>query len=345
MNILRGKRHQARVALALAALVVASVLAAPSAVAESKQVRISQQFGLNWLALDVMLDQKLIQKRAAELGVDGVDVSLVKLSGGPAANDALLSGSVDIAGMGGTPAFILQERTAGRQNIKAIGAVVNAPMYLITTDPRIKSVRDYSDKDRIALPAPRVSINAMILQMEAAKLYGLQNAAKFDPITVGMPHPDAAATLISGNGEIKNYVGIFPYSDEVMAKARGARVVLSSYDVVGGQHNLAVLVCSEKWKTENPRLFKAVALALDDAMDFINADKRRAAELFVRTTKSTLPPDEVYKIISAPDVVFSSTPKKTMAFADFMYSMGLLKTKPVDWKQYFWENQHARTGD
>ena len=329
----------------IGALVVASTFGVQSAAAESKEIRISQQFGLNWLALDVMLDQKLIEKRAAELGVEDVKVSLVKLSGGPAANDALLSGRVDIAGMGGTPAFILQERTAGRQNVRAIGAVVDAPMYLITTDPRIKSVRDFTDKDRIALPAPRVSINAMILQMEAAKLYGVQNASKFDSITVGMPHPDAAATLIAGNGQIKNYVGIFPFSDEVMERAKGARIILSSYDVVGGEHNLAVLVCSEKWKTENPRLFKAVALALDDAMNYINADKRRAAALFVRTTKSSLSVDEVYKIISAPDVVFSSTPKKTMVFANFMYNMGMLKKKPVDWKQFFWENQYGRPGN
>jgi NitT/TauT family transport system substrate-binding protein len=329
----------------VAALVALMTVGTSSAVAEGNHVRISQQFGLNWLALDVMLDQKLIEKRAAELGVPDVQVSLVKLSGGPAANDALLSGRVDIAGMGGTPAFILHERTAERENVKAIGAVVDAPMYLITTDPRIRSVRDFTDKDRIALPAPRVSINAMILQMEAAKLYGVKDAAKFDTLQVGMPHPDAAATLIAGNTEVKNWVGIFPFSDEVLAKAKGARVVLSSYDVVGGPHNLAVLVCSETWKKENPRLFKAVALALDDAMSYINADKRRAAELFVRVTKSSLSTDTVYKIISAPDVVFSSTPKKTMAFASFMYQMGLLKKKPTDWKEFFWENQYDRPGD
>ena len=331
--------------LVLSLLALLPGLTVHVAAAETKEIRISQQFGLNWLALDVMIDQQMIQKRAAELGLNDVDVTLVKLSGGPAANDALLSGRVDIAGMGGTPAFILQERTAGRQNVKAIGAVVNAPMYLITTDPAIHTMRDFSDRDRIALPAPRVSINAMVLQMEAAKLFGANNAAKFDPITVGMPHPDAAATLIAGNGEIKSYVGIFPYSDEVLARAPGAHVVLSSYDVVGGEHNLAVLVCSEKWKTENPRAFKAVAAALEDALGYINADKRRAAELFVRTTKSKLPADEVYKIISAPDVVFASTPKKTMVFANFMHEMGLLKTKPTSWKQYFWENQYDRNGD
>jgi hypothetical protein len=44
-------------------------------------------------------------------------------------------------------------------------------------------------------------------------------------------------------------------------------------------------------------------------------------------------------------VVFSSTPKKTMAFASFMYQMGLLKKKPTDWKEFFWENQYDRPGD
>jgi len=338
----RSKRNTLAALGAAAALALGAGLPAPAR-AESPQVRISQQFGLNWLAVAVMLDQKMIQKRAGELGLGDLDVTLVKLSGGSAVNDALLSGSIDIGGMGGPPSFIMTDRTTGRQTVKAIGAVVDAPMSLVTIDPAIRSIKDLSAKDRIALPAPKVSINAMMLQMEAAKLYGPDQAGKYDALGVGMPHPDAAATLIAGNGQVKNYVGIFPYTEQVLKQARGARVILTSYDVMG-EHNLAVLSCTEAWKTANPRTFKAVAMALDDAMAYINADKRRAAELYVRTNKSNLSAAQVYEMISAPQVVFSSTPKGTMAFAEFMYRTGSLKHKPESWKQYFWENQHGKQG-
>lgn len=333
--------------MAVLPLVIGLVmLAAPDTVrAETKEIRISQQFGLTWLVLHVMLDQEMIQKRARELGLGDVAVTLRKFSGGPVANEALLSGNVDIAGAGGPPAMILHDRTLGRQNVRAIASVVDAPISLVTTDPDIKSLRDLGSDDRIALPAPRVSVNAMIIQMEAAKLFGPANASRFDAIQVGMPHPDAAAALISGNREIRNYMGIFPYVDEVLEKASGARVILSSFDVLGGPHNLAVLSCTEKWKTENPKTFRAVALALEDAMDFINADKRRAAGIFVKATNPGMTVEQVTRLIDRPDVIFATTPRKTMAFAEFMYNAGTLKNKPVSWKNYFWENVHDKPGD
>src|SRR5690606_23975353 len=160
------------------------------------------------------------------------------------------------------------------QNVRSIGGVVNAPISLVTTDPRVKSLDDFTATDRIALPAPKVSINAMILQMEAARRSDPGRLSLVQSIQVGMPHPDATVALISGDKLIRNYMGIFPYVDQVLAKATDARVILSSYDVLGGAHNLAVLSCTEKWKTENPKAFKAVTLALEDAMDFINADRR-----------------------------------------------------------------------
>jgi ABC-type nitrate/sulfonate/bicarbonate transport system substrate-binding protein len=60
------------------------------------QLRIAQQFGLVYLLLNVAQDQKLIEKHGQKQGVP-VKVEYVQLSGGNAANDALLSGSIDVA--------------------------------------------------------------------------------------------------------------------------------------------------------------------------------------------------------------------------------------------------------
>lgn len=329
----------------MVAVLTTLIVLSGRASAETAEVRISQQFGLTWLAVHVMLDQKIIERRAQQLGLGDIKVTLRQFSGGPAANEALLSGTVDIAGAGGPPAMILRDKTEGRQNVRAIGSVVNAPISLVTTDARIKSLSDLGEGDRIALPAPKVSINAMVIQMAAAKTFGRQNSSKYDTIQVGLPHPDAAIALISGNQEIKNYMGIFPFVDEVLAKAPGARIVLSSYDVLGGEHNLAVLSCSEKWKTDNPKTFRAVALALEDAMTFINEDRQRAAQIYTRVEKSKLSAAEVYKVIAGKEVSFATTPRKTMAFAEFMHASGALKNKPKSWKDFFWENMYDKPGD
>jgi len=47
------------------------------------------------------------------------------------------------------------------------------PTALNTRDPNIKSLADYTEKDKIAVPAVKVSNQAIFLQMAAAKLYGM----------------------------------------------------------------------------------------------------------------------------------------------------------------------------
>lgn len=52
---------------------------------------------------------------------------------------------------------------------------------------------DLGEKDRIALPAVKVSFQAVMLQMAAAKEFGDANYARLDALTVSMAHPDGLA--------------------------------------------------------------------------------------------------------------------------------------------------------
>jgi NitT/TauT family transport system substrate-binding protein len=131
------------------------------------QLRIAQQFGVVYLLLNVAQDQQLIEKHGRQLGVP-IKVEYVQLSGGNAVNDALLSGSIDVAGAGMGPLLTIWDRTAGRQNVRGIASLGNFPYLLVTTNPNVKSISDFTDKDRIALPAVTVSVQARILQMAAA---------------------------------------------------------------------------------------------------------------------------------------------------------------------------------
>lgn len=327
--------------IAFVSLALSSV--AYPAHAESDEVKIAQQFGLQFLPVNVMISERLIEKHAAALGLGNIKVRLIQLSGGATVNDALLSGSIDIGGAGTTPMIKLWEKTRGAANVRALAPTSDAPMFLVTVDPKIKSLRDYTDKDKIALPSVKVSINAMVLQMAAEKLFGNGNHEKLDAYTVGVPHPDAAGMLRSRQSEVKSHFGILPYTlDELQIP--GARLLLTSYDVLGGPHTVAVLYNTEKWKNDNPRTFKAVAAAMGEAMDFINKDKQRAAAIFVKETKSSMPVEKVYAILNRDDIFYSTTPKRVMVFADFMYRTGGIKMKPASWKDLFWENIHTTAG-
>lgn len=139
-----------------------------------------EQFGIVYLLLNVAQDQKLIEKHGRKQGVE-IDVDWVKLSGGAAINDALLSGSIDIASAGIGPLLTVWDRTAGKQNVKGLASLGNFPYYLISTNPNVKTIADLSEKDRIALPAVTVSVQARILQM-AGEAVGHGRVQKARPL-------------------------------------------------------------------------------------------------------------------------------------------------------------------
>ena len=198
-------------------LALAAAVALPSAPALAEgQLRVAQQFGVVYLLLNVAQDQKLIEKHGQKLGVP-IKVEWIQLSGGNAANDALLSGSIDVAGAGVGPLLTIWDRTRGRQNVKGVASLGNFPYYLVSTNPNVKTIADFSDKDRIALPAVTVSVQARILQMAAAKQWGTGQFARLDRLTQSVPHPDATAAIIAGQTEINGHFATPPYQNQELA--------------------------------------------------------------------------------------------------------------------------------
>jgi ABC-type nitrate/sulfonate/bicarbonate transport system substrate-binding protein len=55
---------------------------------------------------------------------------------------------------------------------------------------------------------------------------------------------------------------------------------------MGGPLSGLLFVSTEKFRTESPKAFAAVLAAYDEALAWINADKRRTANLFLQITRS-----------------------------------------------------------
>src|SRR5690606_22724381 len=118
--------------------------------------------------------------------------------GGASMNDALLSGNLDFASGGVGPLLIIWDRTRGNLDVKGVAAINAMPLYLNTRNPKVKSIEDFTDQDKIAMPAAKVSIQARTLQMAAAKIWGIENYDRLDRLTVSMKHPDGVAAMLSG---------------------------------------------------------------------------------------------------------------------------------------------------
>ena len=164
----------------LLASLVALLSIAPLSVAYAEgQIRIAEQHGIVYLLLHVAQDQKLIEKHGREQGLD-IKPEWIKLSGGAAINDALLSNSIDIAGAGVAPLLTIWDKTKGRHNVRGVASLGNFPYKLISTNPNVKSIEDFTEKDRIALPNAGVSVQSRILQLAAARQWGDENYKKLD---------------------------------------------------------------------------------------------------------------------------------------------------------------------
>src|SRR5258708_7280220 len=187
----RGLPH-----LAGAALVIAG-LAVPAA-AETGEVRIAQQYGISYLPLTVMNHEKLLEAAAANNGITGLKVTWSQFGAGNAMNEALLSGNLDFASGGVGPLLTIWSKTKGRQDVKAAASLNSMPLYLNVVDANIKTLKDISEKDKIAMPVAKISIQAVTLQMAAEQEFGPGQWARLDPRTISRAHPDAMAAVLSG---------------------------------------------------------------------------------------------------------------------------------------------------
>lgn len=305
------------------------------------ELRIAEQFGVVYLLLNVARDQHLIEKHGKEAGID-IKVDWTQLSGGPAINDALLSGSIDIAGAGVGPLLTIWDRTLGRQNVKAVASLGNFPYYLLSNNPNVKTIADVSEKDRIAVPAVGVSVQSRILQYAVAKQWGDKDFARLDKYTVNLPHPDATAALIAGGTEVTGHFSNPPFQEQALQNPN-VHVVLNSYDVLG-PNSPTLLFATEKFRQDNPKTYTAFIDALAEAEDFIHKDKGAAADIYIRVNKSNIDRATLLKIIDNPQFEFSITPKNTYPLAEFMYRVGAIKNKPASWKDYFFQDVRPLQG-
>ena len=336
MSRLTPRALAAAVASTVVSTVLLSLAAASSAHAEGS-IRIAQQFGVVYLLLNVAQDQQLIEKEGKKNGVD-VKVEWKQLSGGAAVNDALLSGAVDIAGAGVGPLLTIWDRTAGRQNVKGVASLGSFPYYLVSTNPKVKTIADLTEKDRIGLPAVTVSVQARILQYAAAKQWGDKEFARLDKFTQTLPHPDAAAAVIAGGTEINGHFGNPPYQDQELAGNPNAHIILNSYDVLGGPSSATVLYATEKFRAENPKTYRAFTAALAEAAKYASTNPEGAADAYIRVSKSKVDRDLLLKIFKNPQVQFSVEPQNTFGLSQFLHRVGAIKKKPASWRDYFFDD-------
>ena len=332
-----------RYAILCAAAFAAAAAAAPAGAQELKELRVAKQFGISYLPLIVMEQRQLFEKHAKAQGLADSKISWLQLASGAPMNDALLSGNLEIAAGGQGPFITIWARTKGNLDVKGLSALNSMPLYLNTINPAVKTLRDFTDKDRIALPAVKVSYQAVTLHMAAEQAFGAGKHDTLDKLTVSMSHPDGHNAMMSGKSEITAHFTSAPFMYQQLEDPRVKRV-LSSYEVIGGPATFNVLWGTSKFRDANPKTYRAFMAALEESMQMINSDKTGIAKLWIEAEKSKLAPAFVEKILRDPENVFTTTPQNVMKYVEFMHHVGAIKEKPAKWSDMFFPEIHAKPG-
>ena len=333
--LIEGARH--RLKRAAAALCVVAAFGLPvAASAEVKEVQIARGFAIPHLPIMIMEHDKLLEKHALAAGLGDIRVTYSTIGGGSVMNDSLISGALSF-GVGGPPPMLtLWDKTRSGIRVKGVCAEATMPLLLNTRNPNLKTVKDLTERDKIAVGAVKVSIQARLLQMAAAKAFGDAEFARFDALTVGMNSPDASAALRSGAGEVNTNFSLPPFQYAEL-KVPGIHTLASSNDIMGGPHTFTMVYATSTFHDANPKTFQAFLAAIKEAIAIINRDKNGVARTYLQMTNSKEAVADIVAILDDPLVQFTMTPVGTMKFADFMYRIEALKNKPNSWQDYFFE--------
>src|SRR3954463_7849681 len=327
-----------------AAALAAALVVPPHASAEANVVRVAKQFGVGYMQYMVMQELKLIEKHAKAAGLD-ITTEWATFRSSDVMNDALISGSVDFVSLGIPGIITIWSKTKGTSSeVKGVLGLNAAPLMLLVRDPAIKSLKDFKDTHRIALPAVKVSNQAIILQMAAAREFGEAKYNALDHLTVSMSHPDATAAMLGGQSEITANFSSAPFQYRQM-KNPNVKLVLNSKDLfLDDPMSFNIVAATSKFRTDNPKLYAAFVAGMKEATDVINADKRKGAEIYLKVSGEKATVNDIMEVLADPDIQYNNRVGGIRKFVEFMSKTGTLKNPPADWRDMFFPEAGVRAG-
>jgi NitT/TauT family transport system substrate-binding protein len=337
-------RESARAVAIAAAVAAAAHLALPAQAQQKSEINITRQPGILYLPSHVMEKQKLIEKQAEKLGVTNLKINWLLLSGGGNQTDQLLAGNVDVVNTGVGNLLLLWDRTKGA--VKGIVANSALPLTLVSRNPDIKTLRDFGPNDRIAVPTLKVSTQAILLQMACEKSFGPDQTSRLDANMVQLGHPDAAIALANPQHEITSHFGAPPFPYIELKTVKGAHVVLSSPEIIGGPLTQSQFFTTTKFADANPKLVAAIKAASLEAIDYIRKDTRGAVDIYREVMHDKTSADELLDMLKQPGMMdWIAAPQGTMKFAAHLYKIGTLKAMPKAWTDYYLPISHDLPGN
>jgi NitT/TauT family transport system substrate-binding protein len=307
-------------------------------------VRVVVPTDLAALSLIVAQRNQLFEKQAEARGLHGVTVQWLTPNGGNPI-DQLVNGQADIVATTDLVGFLLawDARSGTPQEIRGLAALARMPYQLLSRNPAIATIRNFTEKDRIAVPAVKTSLPAVMLEMAAADEWGAEHFDKLDPLTVARGSDAADDALHSGKGDIDTDFSRMPYADDERGDPAVHRV-MDSFDIAG-PHSIGVVLTTAQFRDANPTFCAALVGALTEAGASIKTSRGAAAEIYESTQNhEDISVEDLTDMLGDPDADFNPAPAGIQHLVGFLHQIGRLKHSPDSWQQLFFPEIYQLPG-
>ncbi|WZL71640.1 ABC transporter substrate-binding protein [Clostridiaceae bacterium 35-E11] len=292
------------------------------------RIAIAEQYGLAYAPLQIMKELKILEKNSPE-----IEIIWKKLGNTAAIREAMLAHEVDVGFMA-IPPFLIGWDKGMKWKI-ASGLSVS-PVGLVTYKEDIKSIKDFTEKDRIALPQPG-SVQHILLSMACEEEFG--DASQLDNLLVTLAHPDGMTALLAQK-DITAHFTTPPYLFKEL-DSKEMHQVLDGKEIMGKDFTFIVGVSTETFHDRNTSVYNAFIASLEEAILFMQNNPKKSAALLSKVYH--MPEEELLRYLTWDGVQYDPTVKGIDEFATFMLKHGYLSQKPQSIHKILWENvQHEK---
>lgn len=292
----------------LCLLVLAGLLLSGCGRKGQQVMGIAEQFGIAYAPLQIMREQKLLEKR-----LPGVEIQWKQFGGPTGIREAMLNGEINFGFMGVAPVIVGKD--SGMEWRYATGISAN-DVAVVASDPKVTSLKDFTEKDRIAILSPACTQHVLLCMLAREEL---GDAHALDNQLVSMSHPDSVSALLSGT-EITAHVSTPPYiTQEVNG---GAHVIADGEDIMGGSFTFITGVAMEDFYREHRDWYDAFLDALGEAIDYINENREEAVALLAPIYGIT--EEELAEQMGYDGTIYSMELRGVEKLNKAMYEMGFV---------------------
>ncbi|KUO58687.1 MAG: ABC transporter substrate-binding protein [Gracilibacter sp. BRH_c7a] len=289
---------------------------------EKLQIRIAEQYGLAYAPLQIIKEKKLIEKNLPD-----IQVTWRQLGNTAAIREAMLADELDVGFMAIPPFLIGWDK--GMEWKIACG-LSSSPVALVVNKESIKSIQDFTQEDRIALPQPG-SVQHILLSLACEKIWG--DPTRLDNLLVTLDHPDGMNALLARR-EVSAHFTTPPYLFKELENP-GMRQILDGKEALGEEFTFIVGVTTAKLYQDQPEVYDAFLRALEEAVDFMENNPTETIKILAAAYQ--IEQEEVLKYLEHPDMAYSLEVKGVMKFADFMQKNDYIKRKPANIEEVIWD--------